>query len=108
MVTKHTRKKISIPLYKAIVWPHLQYGIHAWTPYRNKDIDTLQRIQKRATQLIPELREERLKKCGLTTLETRRLRGDEIEALNLLNEYENIYRNILCHSRKIIELEDMW
>ena len=42
----------------------------------------LERIQKRATEMIEELRdlsyEERLKECGLTTLETRRLRGDKI------------------------------
>ena len=52
-------------------------------PYRKKDIDTLERIQRRATKMIPELRdlsyEERLKECGLTTLQTRRLRGDQIE-----------------------------
>ena len=39
----------------------------------------LEQIQKRATKLIPDLRdlsyEERLKECGLTTLETRRLKG---------------------------------
>ena len=51
-----------------------------------------------ATKLIPELRdltyEERLKECGLTTLETRRLRGDQIEVFKILNGYENIDSNI--------------
>ena len=28
--------------------------------------------------------------CGLTTLETRRLRGDQIEVFKILNGYENI------------------
>ena len=58
----------------------------------------LEKIQRRATKLIPELRdltyEERLKECGLTTLETRRLRGDQIEVFKILNGYENIDSNI--------------
>ena len=65
-----------------------------WRPYRKKDIDTLERIRRRATKMIPELRvlsyEERLKECGLATLETRRLRGDQIEVFKILNGYENI------------------
>ena len=47
--------------------------------------------QRRATILIPGLSnlryEERLKECGLTTLETRRLRGDQIEVFKILNGY---------------------
>ena len=87
----HTRrKKLIIPMYKAIVMPHLEYCIQDWRPHRKndkiphrkKDIDTLERIQRRATKIIPEVRylsyEERLKKCCLTTLQTRRLRGDQI------------------------------
>ena len=49
-------------------------------------------------RLIPGLRdlryEKRLKECGLTTLETRRLRGDQIEVFKILNGYENIDSNI--------------
>ena len=97
-------KKLIIPLYKAIVRPHLEYCIQAWRPYRKKDIDTLERIQRRATKMIPELRdlsyEERLKECGLTTLETRRLRGDQIEVFKILNGYENIDINMFFSLKK--------
>ena len=72
-------KSLIVPLYKAIVRPPLEYCIHACSPYLRKDIYMLEEIQRRATKLVPGLRDLRcvecLKECGLTTLETRRLRG---------------------------------
>ena len=93
-------------MYQAIFRLHFEYCLHAWGPYRKKDIDTLEHIQRRATKIIPELRgisfEERLKECGLSTLETRRLRGDQIEVFfKILNGYENIDRNMFFSLKKV-------
>ena len=58
-------------------------------------------VQRGATKMIPKLSnicyEMRLKEGGLTTRETRRLRGDQIEVFKILNGCENIDRNI-CFS----------
>ena len=61
-------------------------------------------IQRRETKIITELRhlsyKECLKKCGLTTLETRRLRGDQTEVFKILNGYKNIDRNMFFSHKK--------
>ena len=71
----------------------------------------LERIQRRATKITPGLSDlsydECLTECGLTTLETRRLRGDQIEVFKILNWYEILIEICFSHSRKIAELEDM-
>ena len=38
--------------------------------------------------------ESRLFQCGLTTLDTMRLRGDQIEVFKIVNGYEDVDRNM--------------
>ena len=91
---EYKSKNIIIPLYKALVRPHLEYAVQFWSPYLKKDIDKIERIQRRATKLIPELRgksyEQRLRELDIHSLETRRLRGKLIEVFKILNKFDNI------------------
>ena len=70
----------------------------------------LERVQRRATKMIQKHRnisyEMCLEECSLTTLQTRRLRGDQIEVFKILNGYEHIDINNY-RSKKREGLEDM-
>ena len=81
-------------IYKTLVRPHLEYAVQSWSPFLKKDINTLERVQRRATSIVPELAglsyEDRLKALGLTTLEERRVRGDLIEVYKMTHGLTNI------------------
>ena len=78
-------------LYCALVRPHLEYGQSIWSPHLLKDIDAIEKVQMRATQLVDGLGNlsytERLKKLKLPTLAYRRLRGDLIEMFKHVHTY---------------------
>ena len=90
MIFQHT-------LYTTIVRPHLEYASPAWSPNRKGDTKAREAIQRRATKIVPNIKnlayDERLKSLGLTTLEERRNRGDLIQyfkcvkGLNIVNWY---------------------
>jgi hypothetical protein len=81
-------------LYSALVRPHLEYAISSWCPHLEKDIKEIEKVQRRATKLIPEFKDldynERLAKLKLTDLRTRRLRGDLIQFYKIINRFENV------------------
>lgn len=85
---EHLDKYTFTKLYTALVRPHLEFANVVWHPYLRKDIDSLERVQIRATKLVPSLKDlcyqQRLKELKLPSLAHRRVRGDIIQTFKIV------------------------
>jgi len=73
------------PLHTALIRPHLEYCNQIWGTQPRKEVELLDRVQRRATKMVKGLEhlayESRLREPGLLSLEERGLQGELIAAI---------------------------
>ena len=69
-------------LFKSLVRSKLEYGNVIWGPFFKEDANIVERVQRRATRMVPNLRQleyaDRLRRLNLPSMQHRRRRGDMI------------------------------
>ena len=104
-----------VTLYKSLVRPIVEYGSPVWSPHMIKDITEVEKIQRQATKLVPDIKDlpytQRLLSLGLPTLLYRRDRRDLIEVFCTLQSPNQTLFNVSestrlrGHSKKIVKEE---
>ncbi len=87
----------------------MEYAAPVWSPHCRKDVVALEKVQRRATKLVPSLKKlnynDRLNILNIATLEERRIRGDIIFLFKMINGYnfktwkEKIFFNSATNTR---------
>ena len=80
---------MKLPLYCVLVRPHLEYRVQTCGPQCRRNVDLLERVQRRVTETIQGMEhlcyeadmehlfyEDRLRELGLFSLQKRRLQSD--------------------------------
>ena len=87
-------------LYKSYVRPKLEYNTPVWSPYLSKDINAVEKVQKRFTKIVCRRcnipfssYNDRLAKLNLLSLQNRRVRFDLITLYKIVNNLSDLNFN---------------
>ena len=88
---RYKNKELILILYKSLVCPHLEHAVQFWSEHLMRDIDKIEKIQRRARKMILEIRNhsyhQRIQDLDLISLVQGRLRGQLIEVFKYLNRF---------------------
>ena len=91
--------RIFIQLYKQFVRCHLEFAVPAWSPWLLGDIDILEKVQRRAVNMVVGLKgqnyEDKLVELGLRSLEDRRKRIDLVQTFKIVHGIDKIHSSLL-------------
>ena len=100
-------KKSFVTLFKSLIRSKLEYNNAAWCTYTKNDILKIEAVQRRATKMLPGLRNmlypDRLRALQLPTLIYRRLRGDCIQVYKYLHVHYDVNWSNLINLNNSVE-----
>jgi hypothetical protein len=94
---RYRDKKIFRALYMRYVRPHLEFASPAWNPWLVKDIEILEKVQKRAVNMIGGLKsvtyEGKLKELNMQSLADRRKEADMVMMFKVIRDFCPVNKN---------------
>lgn len=95
------------PQFTALVRPITEYASPVWNKYKMKDITTIKNVQRRASKLIPSLKDlpysKKLTRLNLPILAFRRSRTEMIESYKIV---KGVYDEEVCKGTFTLQEED--
>ena len=87
-------RHVFLNLYKQYVRCHLEFSVSAWCPWTAVDKDVLERVQRRAVNMISGLSgrnyEDKLKELRLESLEKRRIHIDMLQTFKIIHGFDDV------------------